>query len=807
MATSAMASQTGIVPAQLGFFAIFNPSLGATDETLDDQIVYYASINTQTKKRRHRSRGKPTADISQEERNERLRQIGLAQGMVEFSRGFANGEPVNTIETEKTRVVLQEVEPGWWILASIDLTRIPLPPRIGSPTPGKTDEQPENVEYSSRELKPSTLLMRDLIRAHSVFLLHHASSLSALFVKSRRSNFIKILGRFWDIFLSTWDVMLHGNPASNVFKGIKIAACGELGVGVGEENRGSGEREVLEGFVGRVEGLTDLVVSRFGSSESASETESAKDGKADTSQAQWLGTGEDAGAEDGAIFLGVGALSRKSLLDITYWMEDIYTWGENAYGVKDSPTSTRQNRRRQKSVPMVTDSSGSQPQPGDSTTPDDGSSTRDIAPQEPNRAEPAESAQAEATADEGGMNKFMSYLKMGYGTHWSLGSSEEGTRTSTPTKDAQSAKDSESTSHKPPDSGNYLIGLLGDMEESNVDEGKRGNQPDNETGTSEYNSRILLRTLIVELDDSEQTEAQQMEDLGSQTTELTLTKSGNKDLTNPNSQFDSQDRNKTQKMRVVVYVNKPFIFTFLFRNGTDSLAWEPLYRSLHHQLAPLRKPLAMSTAYRPVKPDVGEKASHIFDLIWDPKAMTVHSTIPNIPTPAEMLREDTAAAAAAAAAPVCWSRAEAVNTHNQILNVYAATLNEYAELERTCKTSRGWWVVWTRILERDTAAATATAAVHPEAEDASEDRPAVPTLRQAESQDTDNPRPHPAVDKEIFLIRRAGEHTGLRGIGTGSYAENGGGGGGGWAEGASRLAQGIGVDTHKYIEGLLSMAR
>lgn len=106
-----------VVPAQLGFLAIYNPSLGMTDETLDDQIVYYASVNTQTKKRRHRSRGKPTDNISQEERNERLRQIGLAQGMVEFSRGFSDGEPVDTIETEKSRVVLHELEPGWWILA------------------------------------------------------------------------------------------------------------------------------------------------------------------------------------------------------------------------------------------------------------------------------------------------------------------------------------------------------------------------------------------------------------------------------------------------------------------------------------------------------------------------------------------------------------------------------------------------------------------------------------------------------------------------------------------------------------------
>ncbi|KAI0549970.1 hypothetical protein F4679DRAFT_544375 [Xylaria curta] len=786
MATSAaMAGQMGVVPAQLGFLAIFNPSLGATDETLDDQIVYYASINTQSQKRRHRSRGKPTADISQEERNERLRQIGLAQGMVEFSRGFANGQPVNTIETEKTRVVLQEVEPGWWILASIDLTKIPLPPRIGSPTPGKADEQPDNVEYSSRELKPSTLLMRDLIRAHSVFLIHHAASLSALFVKSRRSNFVKILGRFWDLFISTWDVMLHGNPASNVFRSIKIAACGELGVGVGEENRGSGEREVLEGFVGRIEGLTDLVVSRFGSSESTSDVEPPKDEKADTSSAQWLGTGEEPGAEDGAVFLGVGALSRKSLRDITYWMEDIYTWGEDAYGVKDSPTSTRQTRRRRKSVAVLADGSRSQPQPSDKTTiPDHGVSARDFAPQEPNKSESTGPAQDEAAVDEGGMNRFMSYLKMGYGTHWSLGISEEGAHSTTPTKeDVKSAEANEPTSHKPPDGGSYLIGLLGDVEEPNADDGEHGSQASDE---SEYNSRILLRTLTVELDGGERVEAQQMEDLGSQSRELTLTRSGNKDLTNPDSQFDSQDRNKTQKMRVVVYVNKPFIFTFLFRNRTDSLAWEPLYRSLHHQLAPLRKPLAMSTDYRPSKPDVGEKTSHIFDLVWDPKATTVHSTIPNIPTPAEMLRED--------AAPV-WSRAEAVTTHNQILNMYTATLNDYSELERTCKTSRGWWVVWTRILERD-------AALPPDGENtSSEERPVVPTLRQAESQESDDPRVHPAVNKEIFLIRRAGEH---RGIAGGSYAESA---GGGWAEGASRLAQGIGVDTHKYIEGLLNMGR
>lgn len=115
---AAAAAPGSIVPAQLGFLAIFNPSLGNTDETIDDQIVYYASVTTQTSSyKRRRTRGQPTKDISPEERNERLRQIGLAQGMASFSRGFANGAPVDAIDTEKSRVILHELEPGWWILA------------------------------------------------------------------------------------------------------------------------------------------------------------------------------------------------------------------------------------------------------------------------------------------------------------------------------------------------------------------------------------------------------------------------------------------------------------------------------------------------------------------------------------------------------------------------------------------------------------------------------------------------------------------------------------------------------------------
>lgn len=638
--------------------------------------------------------------------------------------------------------------------------------------------------------------MRDLLRAHSGFLLHHASSLSGLFVKLKRSNFIKVVSRFWDLFLSTWDVMLHGNPASNIYGGIKVAACGELGVGVGEEDRGSGEREVLEGLVDRIEGLTDLVVSRFNPPKSTSEAEPVNDTRPGNSSQEWLGTGKEPGPEDGAIFLGVGALSKKSLRDVTYWMEDIYSWGDNAYGVKDSPASTRPARRRQDHAPLVKHDSVSPPQPSDKITPPSRGSSPS---QRSDRAELTGPARDGGVTDEGGVNRLMSYLKMGYGTHWSLGGSEDGTRASAPPKVGdQPSKPDEVILHKHAGfSGYYLIGLLGDLDEPLADESERISQPNRDSEASEYNSRIPLRTLTVELENDEQAEAQQSEGLGSRSTELTLTASGNKDHTNPNSQFDSQDRNKTQKMRVVVYVNNPFIFTFLFQNRTDSLAWDGLYRSLHHQLSPLREPLIASTAYRPNKPDVGEKASNIFDLVWDPKAMTIHSTIPNIPTPAEMLDENEAPA---------WSQSEAISTHNQVLNMHAATLTESSELERTCKANRGWWVVWTRIIERDPAQPTSS---EPDITSMPEDEDEyVPTLPQNNSQKSNASHDlgctKQMVSKEIFLIRRAGEHTRYRGLASSSYAENG---GDGWAEGASRLPQGIGLDTHKYVEGLLSLSR
>ncbi|PFH55116.1 hypothetical protein XA68_10675 [Ophiocordyceps unilateralis] len=723
MASGAASSSGAVVPARLGFLAIYNPSLGRTDETMDEQIVYYASVTTQAasshrrRRRRVRARARPTDGLTPQERHERLRQIGLAQGMVSFGRGFADGAAVDAIDTDGARVVVHELEPGWWILASIDLTKMPLPPRLVN-----SAAEDSRFEYSSREMKPASLLVGDLLRAHNIFLMHHGSSLSGLFVHCRRSKFVALLGRYWDLFLSTWNVLLHGNPARDMFGAINVAASGELGVGVGEEDRGSGEREVLEGLVGRIEGLVDLVVSKFGTDEDESEQD-----------VSWLGTGREPAADDGAVFLGVGALSRKSLRDVTHWMEDLYTWGEHAYGVIESPTSVRRAGARC----------------GSAAAHEDGAATEEPSAGAEDKAPPAESKTAAskpagqadgrqwtknavAAADDGRLDKMLSYMKLGYGSYWTLpGATSQGTASRQPSSSRRPAPPKRTSS-----AGRFLIGLTGQMEETDDD----GDAASSGCSEAEHNSRTVLRTVHVELE-SDGTRP-----------EMTMVK----DFVNPVSErqvaYSSYDVNKTDKLRVVIYVNRPFVFAFFFRLRTDSLAWDTLYRSLHYQLAPLRRPLLASTRYRPPS---SQPPGGLYSLVWDPASLTVRAAVPNIPDQQQLRL----GGGHSSLLDAFWSRADAVSTHLQLLLLQAATRSVTGTVERTLKTSRGWWIVWTRLGHGD----------DDDDDDCSASGPGLPA-------------------KEIFLIRRASDHAGAAD-----------------AVAAAGLVQGIGVDTRRYVEELLSL--
>ncbi|KFY43479.1 hypothetical protein V494_01962 [Pseudogymnoascus sp. VKM F-4513 (FW-928)] len=821
------------VPAQLKFLAIYNPSLGRTDETRLDQIVYY-----------YDGTGKPTRKVgkdnrggSKEEENERLRHIGLAQGMVEFGKAFSQGEPVDSIETEKSKIILHELEAGWWILASIDLTRLPK----ASKTSDRKDKPADdgNVEYSSRDVKPPVLLLQDLLRAHAIFLLHHTASISDLFATTEKPKFTSIIGRYWDQFLSTWNVMLHGNPATAIYGGIKISGSGELGMGVGEEDRGSGEREVLEGFVGRIDGLVDLVVSRFGAESADSDMSKISDqNKARPQQVPnepWLGTGLEPGPTDGAIFLGIGALSKKSLRDVTHWVEDIYSWGPRAYGVKGSPARPRRpNRNGRPSSKSLGNDSGpgrssktrkadsrssamstdlvmpkANGQNGDLPTkqstvgkldePDNKSSLEVLDPQpavetehDENRS-PSSSSRTPSTSSaqstKGGT--LVDYLKLGYGTHWSLGGGTPTPRdTNTPSGEVTSAGgDNQTGINTTNDStGHYLVGLIGDVDADDPE-----NSGSDSAGADAINPRISLRTINVELGPANNAVSDASEE------------SNNGSLSRPHTSSEAisdSESKERQDLQVVVYANKPFLFTLFFEVATASLAESSIYRSLHYQLAPLQRPLLASTRHKLPRPKLsttggGDVKTPIYDLMWDPKKLTICSTIPDIPShplPSGSL-------------PV-WSRLESLNTHMQILNTFAATRKGGSEIEQTCKTGRGYWVVWTRIPDPEATQnqRKSEGSVTPVERDTTPTASPSPSGRHGpdEGSDTNNTlaqashalgKADIAGDKEIFLVRKSSDPTSSN-----AFAKEN-------ANSPAKLAQGIGVDTKRYIEGLLDMYR
>jgi hypothetical protein len=723
--------------------------------------------------------------------------------------------------------------------------------------------------------------------------------MSALFARTRRSKFMGILGHYWDTFLSTWNVLMHGNPANNLYGGIKIAACGELGVGVGEEERGSGEREVLEGFVGRIEGLVDVIVSKFGDAEAEDGDEAnKKETRKAKPAAPWLGSGNEPAAEDGVIFLGTGALSRKSLRDVSHWVDDLYRWGPYAYGVVDNPSSNRRAKKSKRKYP------GKKKSPSPDAKKDSppetkkrelsseakikswqvyGLSLRDKYPQRQNslqedkmtvvdptpivegqdakdklkairrrpslEREPSSYTTTDTDSESIKGNKFVQYLKLGYGTHWSLGGNTTATRDATQAgiqepepSSSQGVAGGDSgksdLAASPPDflmfskddsTGQYLIGLLGDIEDE--EEENADVNPESimrySVDRDGYNARLLLRTLTVELerDEDARVEADISIDLDNGIKQQSSSKhTGSEHTGTSNTSFESQDRNKTEKLWTVVYVNRPFVFVFLFELRTDALALTSLYRSLHYQIAPLIKPLLTSTTFRASKPDitpVDDSTTPIYDLVWDPKLLTVNSNIPNIPDPLQVQ--------SLSVESVPWSRIEALNTHMQIINTYIATTTDRSEMERTCKTSRGWWVVWTRIADPEPSTPP-LASAKPKvpgliAEDGTNSEsslgPVTSTSRGTSTlyasmtlgpahpflEGVSNGYGPASKDKEIFLIRRASDNAAAKSTSRFASGSSAAGSEASWTAGPGKLAQGIGVDTKRYIEALLNLNR
>jgi len=632
------------------------------------------------------------------------------------------------------------------------------------------------VEYSAREVAPPALLLQQLLRAHRVFLLHHATTIAALYTRIPRVMFCGFLKSFWDGFIWNWDVLLHGNPAVDIYDGLKLSAGGEIGIGVGEEDWGSGEREVLEGFVSRTEGLVDLIVSRFGDAPGREHnTLSSSPPKSKPMNAAFpdrRGSGNHPGPADGVIFSGTGALTRHSTRTVSSWMEWLYTHGEDTFGIKENPGSKPRRKRKKREPdrpshiskdPGVPPSIVKTMKQNEANMPLDNSN--DIAYPSPTEQLPAVNDPAPGT------ETYMKYLTFGiYGSSWGIPAGRPPSRRQISTSRTLVESDE---SKRPPrnvamtqgigkheaSSGCFLVGLLDQLEEgpSLQDAGEDTRQTkDPEDGGEQHslNDRITMRTLHVErVRRKPLGHSQSLQDTGA-----------------------TGDQVYSDRLRTVIYVHKPFIFSFLFQQGTDLLSLPYFYRSLHYQLGPLQRSLLARTSPSTVSQRLWKAAAPastaspqtwqpICDIVYDPIGLAVHTTIPNVPEPSLAQSEPS----------MPWTRVEALSVHSQILNTYESTRRHTSEVERTSKTSRGWWVVWMRLPTRQ-------------------------ALEQA----------HPGQCREAFLVRQASDHvttSASKSITISRFGRevSGSSVSSGWGPG--NLAGGIGIDARQYIDTLLSLRR
>ena len=660
-------------------------------------------------------------------------------------------------------------------------------------------------------MTPPPLLIQQLRRAHSEFLLHYDFTMDELLNQVGRSTLCLFLDRFWNKFAWNWELLLTGNPIVEIYNGIKLSAGGELGIGVGEEEWGSGEREVLEDFVTRTEGLVDLIVSRFGDPSPQFEGSPASTNSND--QHQWLGADNEPRPSDGVIFTGIGALSRPSLAHVSHWMEWIYRFGDAAYGVGRDPSSLRRRKPRKQRGRQTF---GNDAQP---STPD-----RIFTPgiprplimgtpepvQEVPRAGQAE-ARNEASplrTEEKGDNvgfpteMVMKYLTLGYGSSWSFSPKSASTPASDDAAPAQnesnltSTKDQRADTAQPPQadrnhrsdtnnksSGRFVLGPRDDLQA--LDDFEEGSpEPESENGKPK--TRIVHRTLHVHLGGSDMIPKKLQAVV--YVVSLCLSSHATIHITNVQQQ------------------HQPFMFTFLFDPQTPSLSSPSLYSSMHHQLGPLQKPLLSSTSPTTAasRISISENAdpskrfstrTHpIYDLVYDPSNLTIRSSIPNIPT----LNIPQNPQAPQSPSPSPWSRTESLAIHHRLLSTYTDTRSRPQELERTSKTNRGWWVVWVRIppqtpaLSADSSSAALSSIV---------DDGAFKTSQ---------------APQEAFIVRKASDYTsptshGRVSSGARFFRDLGGASSSGLTYRAdmapSKLVEGLGMDARRYIEGLLSLNR
>uniref|UniRef100_A0A4X2LQA8 CCZ1/INTU/HSP4 first Longin domain-containing protein n=1 Tax=Vombatus ursinus TaxID=29139 RepID=A0A4X2LQA8_VOMUR len=128
MATAGAAQEKQFPPALLSFF-IYNPRFGPREGEEEKKILFYHP--------------------NEVEKNEKIRNVGLCEAIVQFTRTFSPSKPAKSLHTQKNRQFFNEPEENFWMVMVVRNPMIEKHSKDGKPVVEYQEEELLDKVYSS----------------------------------------------------------------------------------------------------------------------------------------------------------------------------------------------------------------------------------------------------------------------------------------------------------------------------------------------------------------------------------------------------------------------------------------------------------------------------------------------------------------------------------------------------------------------------------------------------------------------------------------------------------------------------------
>ncbi|XP_051828308.1 vacuolar fusion protein CCZ1 homolog [Antechinus flavipes] len=187
MATAGAAQEKQFPPALLSFF-IYNPRFGPREGEEEKKILFYHP--------------------NEVEKNEKIRNVGLCEAIVQFTRTFSPSKPAKSLHTQKNRQFFNEPEENFWMVMVVRNPMIEKHSKDGKPI----------VEYQEEELLDK-VYSSVLQQCYSMYKLFNGT-----FLKAMEDGGVKVLKERLEKFFHRYLQTLHLQSCDllDIFGGISF---------------------------------------------------------------------------------------------------------------------------------------------------------------------------------------------------------------------------------------------------------------------------------------------------------------------------------------------------------------------------------------------------------------------------------------------------------------------------------------------------------------------------------------------------------------------------------------------------------